>query len=138
MFTFVSEAQAIFTGTQSSASNIHWYTVKHKQYSLVHCQAHRWLLLYSEESSRQQLAYNDELTSTDLDRLESGGEITKRSGGGPRRKLIKYGFPVGHVRYINFLTWLLGCFRVKIVTILSFFCLTIPKETLIQRKHHQI
>ena len=34
---------------------------------------------------------------------------------------------IGHVRYINILTWLRG-FRVKIVNFLSFFCLSIPKR----------
>ena len=34
---------------------------------------------------------------------------------------------IGHVRYINTLTWLRG-FRVKIVNVLSFFCLSIPKR----------
>ena len=36
---------------------------------------------------------------------------------------------VGHVRYINVLTWLQG-FRVKIANFLSFFCLSIPKRDL--------
>ena len=35
--------------------------------------------------------------------------------------------PIGHVRYINILTWLRG-FRVKIVNVLSFFCLSITKR----------
>ena len=37
------------------------------------------------------------------------------------------GCPIGHVRYINILTWLRG-FQVKIVNFLSFFCLSIPKR----------
>ena len=43
--------------------------------------------------------------------------------------------PIGHVRYINILTWLRG-FRVKIANFSSFFCLSIPQETWIQRKQH--
>ena len=39
---------------------------------------------------------------------------------------------IGHVRYINILTWLLG-FRVKIVH-LSFFCLSIPTRDLETKK----
>ena len=38
-----------------------------------------------------------------------------------------------HARYINILTWLRG-FRVKIVTFLSFFCLSIPKRDLDTKK----
>ena len=34
---------------------------------------------------------------------------------------------IGHVRYINILTWLRGL-RVKIENFLSFFCLSIPKR----------
>ena len=34
---------------------------------------------------------------------------------------------IGHVRYINFQAWLRG-FRVKIVKLLSFFCLSITKR----------
>ena len=40
---------------------------------------------------------------------------------------------IGHVRYINILTWLRG-FRVKIVNFLSFFCLSIPKRDLDTKK----
>ena len=40
---------------------------------------------------------------------------------------------IGHVRYINILTWLRG-FRVKIVKFLSFFCLSIPKRDLDTKK----
>ena len=36
---------------------------------------------------------------------------------------------MGHVRYINILTWLRG-FRVKIANLSSFFCLSIPKRDL--------
>ena len=36
---------------------------------------------------------------------------------------------IGHVRYINILTWLRG-FRVKNVNFLSFFCPSIPKRHL--------
>ena len=40
---------------------------------------------------------------------------------------------IGHVRYINILTWLRG-FRVKIVNLLSFLCLSIPKRDLNTKK----
>ena len=40
---------------------------------------------------------------------------------------------IGHVRYINILTGLRG-FRVKIVSFLSFFCLSIPKRGLDTKK----
>ena len=40
---------------------------------------------------------------------------------------------IGHVRYINILTWLRG-FRLKIVNFLSFFCLSIPKRDLDTKK----
>ena len=40
---------------------------------------------------------------------------------------------IGHVRYINILTWLRG-FRAKIVNFLSFFCLSIPKRDLNTKK----
>ena len=43
------------------------------------------------------------------------------------------GVAIGHVRYINILTWLRG-FRVKIVNFLSFFCLSIPKRDLDTKK----
>ena len=36
-------------------------------------------------------------------------------------------YTIGHVRYINILTWLRG-FRVKIVKFFGFFCLSIPKR----------
>ena len=36
---------------------------------------------------------------------------------------------IGHVRYINILTWLRG-FRVKIANVLSVFRLSIPKRDL--------
>ena len=39
----------------------------------------------------------------------------------------KFQTVIGHVRYINILTWLRG-FRVKNVNFLSFFCLSIPKR----------
>ena len=41
--------------------------------------------------------------------------------------------PIGHVRYINILTWLRG-FRVKIANFSSFFCLSIPKRDLDRKK----
>ena len=73
-------------------------TVKRKQYSMVHSHAHRWLLLYSEESSRQQLAYNDESKlRLDFYRSREAGEWgrnNKTEWGGPRRKLVKYGLPI--------------------------------------------
>ena len=40
---------------------------------------------------------------------------------------------IGHVRYINILTWFRG-FRVKIANFLSFFCLSIPKRDLETKK----
>ena len=40
---------------------------------------------------------------------------------------------IGHVRYINILTWLRG-FRIKIVNFFSFFCLSIPKRDLDTKK----
>ena len=42
-------------------------------------------------------------------------------------------YRIGHVRYINILTWLRG-FRVKIANFLSFFCLSIPKRDLDTKK----
>ena len=46
---------------------------------------------------------------------------------------LSYHGLMGHVRYINILTWLRG-FRVKIVNFLSFFCLSIPKRDLDTKK----
>ena len=42
-------------------------------------------------------------------------------------KIFPVAFGIGHVRYINILTWLRG-FRVKIVNFLTFFCFSIPKR----------
>ena len=47
--------------------------------------------------------------------------------------ILRDGVAIGHVRYINILTWLRG-FRVKIANILSFFCLSIPKRDLDTKK----
>ena len=43
------------------------------------------------------------------------------------------GCAIGHVRYINILTWLRG-FRVKIANFSSFFCIIIPKGDLDTKK----
>jgi len=44
---------------------------------------------------------------------------------------------MSHVRCINILTWLRG-FQDNIANFSSFFCPSVPKETWIQRKHHEI
>ena len=44
-------------------------------------------------------------------------------------------FSIGHVRYINILTWF-RCFRVKIANFSSFFCLSIPKGDLDTNKNN--
>jgi len=41
---------------------------------------------------------------------------------------------LGHVRYINVLTWIRG-FRAKIASFQRFFCLLIPKRDLDTRQH---
>ena len=44
---------------------------------------------------------------------------------------------IARVRYINILTWLRG-FRVKVLNFESFFCLSFPNETWIQRKQQEV
>ena len=44
-----------------------------------------------------------------------------------------YLLTIGHVRYINILTWL-GGFQVKIANFSNFFCLSIPKRDLDTKK----
>ena len=61
------------------------------------------------------------------------GRKTRESRGATEESTTS--LAIGHIRYINILTWIRG-FRVKIAIFLSFFCLS--KETWIPKKHHQI
>ena len=50
-----------------------------------------------------------------------------------KSEMHKHDSVLGHVRYINILTWLRG-FRVKDEFFQSFFCLSIPKRDLNTKK----